>query len=630
MLEAVVKCGVLFLAVLLCTSPLGSQSRPMGGKFQDTIYSLNASSVAKINGTCHMMGLYNGSTISVTGKLSISNKNSNVELRLVAKLYKLRCANLLQMEDDLFGKKSIKPCERNGDLEGDLKGFVELKAVSIITRTLTDKEATFKFDSSMTEYVTPPPPPLTTTAAPVKTTPPPADKTKPKREDTAQVPSNATTAKAEDESATPVTTPATTLATIPAAAEPTKGPAKPSQKLDKKEEKVMTVGRANESSWSGIYLLQVYVERLGGVADNKKIRADVHIEMRNPHGYLSAIDYPALVFYGVMTTVYSIFAIVWIVLMLCSFNDLVRLQFWVLAVIILGFLEKTFFVAEYSAINLGNDTYGSYIIAEFVSAVKRGLSRMLLIIVAMGFGTVKPRLGDSLFKVVAAGVAYFVLALIDGIMRARTDTFHTSDTSSVVTLALLLLLDTFIFYWIFTAIVDTRRTLRLRKNYVKLSMYNHFAYTLIFAIIATVGFITWVFVALEYPSEMCLTDWREVWLRDCFWHVLFAFILLVIMIIWRPSSNRSRFAYSLVTDADDDEVLFEQGNNKNFDTVKMRSVSKPDSASEPPPPVTSKAEDDLRWVEENLPTTAMDKALPLLLDSDEEVMTTKFEVSKMN
>ena len=147
----------------------------------------------------------------------------------------------------------------------------------------------------------------------------------------------------------------------------------------------------------------------------------------------------------------------------------------------------------------------------------------------------RPRLGDSLFKVVAAGVAYFVLALIDGIMRARSvrskeefkelklfslysssslslsplsplqDTFHTSDTSSVVTLALLLLLDTFIFYWIFTAIVDTRRTLRLRKNYVKLSMYNHFAYTLIFAIIATVGFITWVFVALEYPSEMCLT-----------------------------------------------------------------------------------------------------------------------------
>ena len=61
-----------------------------------------------------------------------------------------------------------------------------------------------------------------------------------------------------------------------------------------------------------------------------------------------------------------------------------------------------------------------------------------------------------------------------------------------------------------------------------------------------------------------MQDWGEVWLRDCFWHVLFAFILLVVMWIWRPSSNRSRFAYSLVADNDDEEVVFEQGNNKNF------------------------------------------------------------------
>ncbi len=47
-------------------------------------------------------------------------------------------------------------------------------------------------------------------------------------------------------------------------------------------------------------------------------------------------------------------------MMLCSFSDLVRLQFWVMAVIILGFLEKTFFVAEYSAINLGNDSESGF------------------------------------------------------------------------------------------------------------------------------------------------------------------------------------------------------------------------------------------------------------------------------
>ena len=58
-------------------------------------------------------------------------------------------------------------------------------------------------------------------------------------------------------------------------------------------------------------------------------------------------------------------------------------------------------------------------IAEIVSAIKRALSRMLLIIVAMGFGTVKPRLGDSLGKVVVIGIIYTILACMDGIIRAR-------------------------------------------------------------------------------------------------------------------------------------------------------------------------------------------------------------------
>ncbi len=49
----------------------------------------------------------------------------------------------------------------------------------------------------------------------------------------------------------------------------------------------------------------------------------------------------------------------------------------------------------------------------------------------------RPRLGDSLFKVVAAGVAYFSLALVDGIMRSRTVSHHTHTLASVVTLSLL-------------------------------------------------------------------------------------------------------------------------------------------------------------------------------------------------
>lgn len=61
--------------------------------------------------------------------------------------------------------------------------------------------------------------------------------------------------------------------------------------------------------------------------------------------------------------------------------------------------------------------------------------------------------------------------------------------------------------------------------------------------------------------------------------------------------------------------------------VKMRGSSintDPEGRDSQPEPNTNSLESDLRWVEENIPAST----LPLL-DSDEEIINTKFEVSKM-
>lgn len=57
-----------------------------------------------------------------------------------------------------------------------------------------------------------------------------------------------------------------------------------------------------------------------------------------------------------------------------------------------------------------------------------------------------------------------------------------------------------------------------------------------------------------------------------------------------------------------------RGTNSNSETMDGRE----------PEPNTNSLDSDLRWVEENIPTST----LPLL-DSDEEIINTKFEVSKM-
>ena len=63
-----------------------------------------------------------------------------------------------------------------------------------------------------------------------------------------------------------------------------------------------------------------------------------------------------------------------------------------------------------------------------------------------------------------------------------------------------------------------------------------------------------------------------------------------------------------------------------YDSVKMRSSGRTPKGS-PKERSNPEEEDPLKWVEEHIPESA-DNPLPVL-DSDEELETTKFEISKM-
>lgn len=56
----------------------------------------------------------------------------------------------------------------------------------------------------------------------------------------------------------------------------------------------------------------------------------------------------SLQFYGVMGIVYIIFGLVWLVLLACSWKDLLRIQFWIGAVVVLG----ECFIAGFIAVNV--------------------------------------------------------------------------------------------------------------------------------------------------------------------------------------------------------------------------------------------------------------------------------------
>ncbi|NWX13147.1 TM87A protein, partial [Aegotheles bennettii] len=118
-------------------------------------------------------------------------------------------------------------------------------------------------------------------------------------------------------------------------------------------------------------------------------------------------------------------------------------------------------------------------------------------------------------------------------------------------------LDTALCWWIsFTILLggvltQTMKLLKLRRNVVKLSLYRHFTNTLILAVAASIVFIIWT--TMKFRLVDCQSDWQELWVDDAIWRLLFSMILFVIMILWRPSANNQRFAFSPLSEEEDDE-----------------------------------------------------------------------------
>ena len=163
--------------------------------------------------------------------------------------------------------------------------------------------------------------------------------------------------------------------------------------------------------------------------------------------------------------------------------------------------------------------------------------RILVIIVSMGYGIVKPRLGPTLHRVVMVGALYFLLAAVEAVFRLihpKNDPANKALLAAVP----LAVIDASICWWVFSALVATTRQLRLRRNLVKLSVYKHFANTLVFSILASIIFMLWSIKVHKVVD--CLTQWRDLWVDDAFWHLLFSVILCVIMVLWRPSKNNQK------------------------------------------------------------------------------------------
>jgi hypothetical protein len=280
------------------------------------------------------------------------------------------------------------------------------------------------------------------------------------------------------------------------------------------------------------------------------------ITIMNPYGYLPGELWYQLPFYGVLALSYLVVGFAWLVLSIKHWKQLLTIQNYIAGVIALGMIETATLYFDDLGYNISGENYvGAMIVGVIVSTIKRTISRLLVLVVSMGYGVVKPTLGQERYKIILLGGLYFIFSGILNIMELvqRSPAFSTPVVLFLV--FPVAVFDTIFYWWIFLSLLRTIQQLTVRKQTIKLGMYKTFFGTLIVSgIVSSIMIIAQLFVSITTnPDEI----WRSLWVWSAFWHVLYFAILVAIVILWRPTSNNTRYAYSEVPEVSEEEITLQ-------------------------------------------------------------------------
>lgn len=276
---------------------------------------------------------------------------------------------------------------------------------------------------------------------------------------------------------------------------------------------------------------------------------------KNPDGYLPGRMAPLKKFYVFMTLAYVCLSIIWFFQYVRFWDDVLQLQHCITAVIALGLFEMILWYFEY--VNFNNTGIRPIVLTTWVvtvGAIRKSISRLLILSVSMGYGVVRPTLGGLTSKVLLLGITYF---LASELLNITEYVGTINDVSGRARLLLVLpdaFLDAFLILWIFTSLSRTLEQLQAKRSSVKLDIYRKFSNALAVTVISSVAWIGYevYFKATDPFNER----WQSAWIITAFWDILAFALLCVICYLWAPSQSSQRYAYSeeVGEDSDDEEA----------------------------------------------------------------------------
>ncbi|VFQ98613.1 unnamed protein product [Cuscuta campestris] len=270
---------------------------------------------------------------------------------------------------------------------------------------------------------------------------------------------------------------------------------------------------------------------------------------KNPTGYLPGRMAPLMNFYGLMSLAFVLLGVFWFSQYARFWREVLTIQNCITLVITLGMFETALWYFDYVEFNeTGVRPTGITVWAVTFGTVKRTVSRLIILMVSMGYGVVRPTLGGITSKVLMLGGTFFIASEVLEIVENVGTISDLSGKARLFFVLPVAILDAFFILWIFSALSATLNKLQARRLMAKLDIYRKFTNALVVAVIVSVG---WICYELYFKSTDIYNErWQNAWIIPAFWQVLSFSLLCVICALWAPSQSSTRYAYS--ADASDD------------------------------------------------------------------------------
>lgn len=183
---------------------------------------------------------------------------------------------------------------------------------------------------------------------------------------------------------------------------------------------------------------------------------------KNPTGYLPGRMAPLMKFYGFISLAFVVLGIFWFSQYARFWKEVLPLQKSITLVITLGVFEMALWYYDYSEFNeTGARPTSITVWAVTLGTVKWTVSRLIILIVSMGYGVVRPTLGGLTLKVLLLGGTFFVATEV---LELIENVGAVSDLSGKARLFFVLpvaILDAFFILWIFISLSSTLNKLQV-------------------------------------------------------------------------------------------------------------------------------------------------------------------------